>query len=188
MKCPYCGSNEIIWDYKTGDLICSTCASVIDKVYYNDLYEISDDIVITPKYAYYDFFKKLKRLDEYKNKIRKNNKRKIRMMVMYNGSSIRESSLSAMKIIENNERLLILYDIMDTLPQFRSKNSNYKLAVGLYLLDKKEFCKLRRNLNINDKYMKKLLSKLKVKDRLKIQSLLKRKIDSNLVNEQTKRY
>jgi len=184
MKCPYCGSSEIIWDYKTGDMVCSTCASVIDKIYYDNLCEASDDLVVTPKYAYYDFFKKLERLNKYKEK----NKKKIRKMIMYNGSSIKESSLSAMKIVENNERLLILYDIMDTLPKFRSKNSKYKLAVGIYLLDKKEFDKLRRNLNISDKYMKKILSKLKVKDKLKIQNLLKRKIDPKLVNEQTKRY
>jgi len=187
MKCPYCGSSEIVWDYKTGDMVCSKCASVIDKIYYDNLYETSDDVVITPKYAYYNFFKKLERLNEYKEKIKKN-KRKLRKTIIYNGSSIKESSLNTMKILENNERLLILYDIMDTLPQFRSKNSKYKLAVGIYLLDKKEFNKLKRNLNISDKYMKKILSKLKVKDKLKIQSLLKRKIDPKLVNEQTKRY
>ena len=181
MKCPYCGSSEIIWDYKTGDLICSKCASVIDRIYYADLSETSDDIVLIHKYAYYDFFRKLERYNEYKNKIEKLEK-KSRKMVMYNGSLIKESSLNAMKILENNEKLLILYDIMDSLPQFKSKNSMYKLAIGLYLFDKKEFYKLRRNLNISDKYFKKILSKLKVKDKLKIQSLLKRRLDLKLAN------
>ena len=176
MKCPYCGSSELIWDYKTGDVVCSKCASVIDKIYYTDLYEISDDITVTSKYVYYDFFRKFKRYNEYKRKIEKNEK-KIRKIVIYNGSLIKESSLNVMKIIENNERLLILYDIMDSLPQFMARNSMYKLAVGLYLLDKKEFHRLRKNLNISDKYMRKILSKLKVKDKLKIQSLLKRRID-----------
>ena len=182
MKCPYCGSNEIIWDYKTGDVVCLRCASVIDKVFYTDQYETADEITITPKFAYYDFFKKLERYNQYKDKIVKNEE-KTRKMVIYNGALIRESSLSAMKIIENNERLLILYDVIDSLPQFRSKNSIYKLAIGLYLYDRKEFYKIRRNLNISEKYMKKILSKLKVKDKLKIQNLLKRRMNLGTASE-----
>jgi len=183
MKCPYCGSSEIIWDYKTGDIICLRCASVIDKVFYADQYETADETIITPKSAYYDFFRKLERYKQYIDKMEKN-REKVRKMVTYNGALIRESSLDAMKIIENNEKLLILYDVIDSLPQFKSKNSIYKLAIGLYFYDRREFYKLRRNLNISDKYMKKILSKLKVKDKLKIQNLLRRRMDLGMASEQ----
>ena len=33
MKCPYCGSTNLVWDYQRGEVICTYCASVIDKIY-----------------------------------------------------------------------------------------------------------------------------------------------------------
>ncbi|PUA32770.1 MAG: hypothetical protein B7O98_04790 [Zestosphaera tikiterensis] len=36
MRCPYCGSESIIWSYSSGDVICSECGSVIDRIYTYD--------------------------------------------------------------------------------------------------------------------------------------------------------
>jgi len=33
MKCPYCGSRNIVWDYARGDVICASCGSVLEKIY-----------------------------------------------------------------------------------------------------------------------------------------------------------
>mgnify|MGYP000088287828 CR=1 FL=1 len=35
MKCPYCGSSSIVWDYERGEIICMCCASVVDRIYYD---------------------------------------------------------------------------------------------------------------------------------------------------------
>ncbi|RLG80601.1 MAG: TFIIB-type zinc ribbon-containing protein [Thermoprotei archaeon] len=32
-KCPICG-NTLIWDYQSGEVICSTCGYVVDRIYY----------------------------------------------------------------------------------------------------------------------------------------------------------
>ncbi len=33
MKCPYCGGVEIVWRYNEGYVVCSSCGTVIDKIY-----------------------------------------------------------------------------------------------------------------------------------------------------------
>ncbi|MCD6278370.1 MAG: hypothetical protein J7J11_01675 [Desulfurococcales archaeon] len=33
MRCPYCGSSNLVWDYQRGEVVCTTCATVIDKIY-----------------------------------------------------------------------------------------------------------------------------------------------------------
>jgi len=35
IKCPRCGSEEIIWDPERGEVICSSCGLVIDEIYYH---------------------------------------------------------------------------------------------------------------------------------------------------------
>ncbi|MBP1358267.1 MAG: TFIIB-type zinc ribbon-containing protein, partial [Sulfolobus sp.] len=125
MKCPYCHGNEIVWDYKTGDLVCTSCGSVIDKIYSYENNVSNEDIMIIPKYVYTDFYRKIEKYKKIENKL-KNNTHQIRKTIIYNGSYMKESSLSAMKLIENDEKLLILYDLMDSMPLFRSKNIRYK--------------------------------------------------------------
>jgi len=34
MKCPACLSSEILWDMKTGSIVCTNCGLVIDEIYY----------------------------------------------------------------------------------------------------------------------------------------------------------
>ncbi len=33
MRCPYCGSNDIVWDYVRGDVICASCGTVLERIY-----------------------------------------------------------------------------------------------------------------------------------------------------------
>lgn len=32
-RCTYCGSDDMVWDFSTGSVICSACASVVDSIY-----------------------------------------------------------------------------------------------------------------------------------------------------------
>jgi len=33
LRCPFCGSENLIWDFATGAIICASCGSVIDVIY-----------------------------------------------------------------------------------------------------------------------------------------------------------
>ena len=33
LRCPFCGSENLIWDFATGSIICTSCGSVIDVIY-----------------------------------------------------------------------------------------------------------------------------------------------------------
>ncbi len=33
MRCPYCGSNDIVWDYVRGDVVCASCGTVLERIY-----------------------------------------------------------------------------------------------------------------------------------------------------------
>jgi hypothetical protein len=35
LKCPHCGQQDIIWDYARGDIVCTYCGTVVDKIYVN---------------------------------------------------------------------------------------------------------------------------------------------------------
>lgn len=176
MKCPYCGSNNIIWDDKNGEIICASCGSVLDKIYYGEIYDESDPQVTLPKSAFPEFYKKVKRTKTWRRPVMR------RRVVLYNGGYIRELSLNAVKLIENNEKFLILYDIIDRLPQFRTRDVRYKLAIGLYLFDINEFRRLKPLLDISEDYMAKLISKLKAKDREKIRKMIKKRLSEMMIH------
>jgi uncharacterized Zn finger protein (UPF0148 family) len=36
LRCPYCGSRNLVWDYSRGEVICADCGSVIDRIYVAD--------------------------------------------------------------------------------------------------------------------------------------------------------
>lgn len=36
MRCPYCGSRNVVWDYSTGSIVCAECGSVLDSIYEYD--------------------------------------------------------------------------------------------------------------------------------------------------------
>ena len=44
MKCPYCGSSRVVWDYEKGEVICICCASVIDRIYYDVGHTLSEEV------------------------------------------------------------------------------------------------------------------------------------------------
>ncbi|HDD25809.1 MAG TPA: TFIIB-type zinc ribbon-containing protein [Acidilobales archaeon] len=43
MKCPECGSVELVWDYKGGCVVCSACGLVIDSIYVNQVNGFRDE-------------------------------------------------------------------------------------------------------------------------------------------------
>ena len=169
MECPYCKSRNIIWDYTRGEIVCRSCGSVLDKIYsYAEYYD--DEPVFIAKSSYIDFYKKVERTKKWVERIMG------KRVVLYNGSYIREVSLNVAKLIESDEKYLIIYDVVNNIPQLRTKDIRYKLALALYLIDKEEFNKFKMHLGISEKYMEKLLSTLSRKEKERITNLLKERL------------
>jgi len=43
MKCPYCKSEELVWDYKNGAVVCTSCGCVADSIYVSQPCYSSDE-------------------------------------------------------------------------------------------------------------------------------------------------
>ena len=157
MKCPYCGSENLVW--KDGEVVCTSCGSVIDRIYEHNMFFEVKPAKPTPKY----------KIIEEEIPISEN-------AVYYNGSTVSEDSLLALKLIESNEKFLLIYDTIASLPMFQTKTIKTKLAVGLYLYNKEMFNKYRMYLQVSEKYIKKLLNRIKKKEREKIQKLLRSRV------------
>ena len=53
MKCPYCGSSNLIWDSNSGNVVCADCGSVLDTIYDYDASNFlhSDLSELLPSYS-----------------------------------------------------------------------------------------------------------------------------------------
>ncbi|MCD6428213.1 MAG: TFIIB-type zinc ribbon-containing protein [Desulfurococcales archaeon] len=49
MRCPYCGSSDLIWDYQRGEVVCTQCASVIDRIYVSTIQRSDNDAEVKQK-------------------------------------------------------------------------------------------------------------------------------------------
>ncbi|BCU70588.1 TFIIB-type zinc ribbon-containing protein [Stygiolobus caldivivus] len=187
MECPYCKNKDLIWDYKNGIIVCSSCGSVIDQIFEQYENAVDEPVNVANYKSVYEPFilKSLSiknRTDAIVNKnIKRNRLGKLKRSVeekfiFYNGSVVRESSIIPLKYIENNEKLLIIYDLIERFPQFRDKHIKYKVALTFYFYDKSLFNKVQHNLGISKKYFEKILSKVSTRERI----LIKNKIEELL--------
>jgi len=170
VECPYCGSRNIIWDYERGEIVCGECGTVFDKIYSFIEYRDEEPIYIS-RVNYNSFYRKIGRINEWRERVVG------RDIVLYNGAFINKESFDAAKIIESNEKYLIIYDIMNRIPKFKAKDIRYKIAIALYLVDKKEFDKFRLLFNIREKYLLKILNSMNRKDKEKLSDTLKNRLN-----------
>jgi len=49
LRCPYCGSSDLIWDYQRGEVVCARCASVIERIYVNTISHSEYDTEVRQK-------------------------------------------------------------------------------------------------------------------------------------------
>ncbi|MFP3198115.1 MAG: TFIIB-type zinc ribbon-containing protein [Sulfolobaceae archaeon] len=201
MECPYCKSKNLVWDYKNGVIVCSSCGLVVDQIFdqsvyndYNDEIEnISSSKYITPQEIFLNkslnFVSKTNKILDINikvNRVKKSRKNFEEKLIFYNGSIIRESSLIPLKYIENNEKLFIVYDFIDRIPKFRDKHIKYKVALALYFYDTELFNKIEPMLGISKKYFRKILSTVKSKERVTIRSKIEElfsKTEQSMISE-----
>ena len=154
MKCPYCGSENLVW--REGQVVCSSCGSVIDRIYDGA-----------------SFFEPIKPKPATKYTVEKEEIPIYKDVVLDNGAVIRAESLPAIKLIESNELFLIIYDVVNSHPLFRSKTIKTKLAVALYLYDTRLFKKFKRILGMNEKRVLKVLASVKRDEREKLREKIR---------------
>ncbi|BDB97169.1 TFIIB-type zinc ribbon-containing protein [Saccharolobus caldissimus] len=81
LSCPVCGSSEIIWNEKKGEVVCGVCGTVIDIIYSYSMTESdTEEIVIDNKYYKDEIKIKESRVKEFmknENNIRKINEYEI---------------------------------------------------------------------------------------------------------------
>ncbi len=77
MECPVCGSNEIVWDNKNGEVVCSNCGIIIDNIYYSgrNESESTETIIISNKFYKDDILIKELRIKTFLKKNRIENKK-----------------------------------------------------------------------------------------------------------------
>lgn len=199
MECPYCKSKNLVWDYKNGVIVCSSCGLVVDQIFdqsaYNDyeIENISSSKYIIPQEIYLNkssnFISKTNKILDINikvNRVKKSRKNFEEKLIFYNGSIIRESSLISLKYIENNEKLFIVYDFIDRIPKFKDKHIKYKVALALYFYDIELFNKIEPMLGISKKYFRKILSTVKSKERAIIRSKIEElfsKAEHSMISE-----
>jgi uncharacterized Zn finger protein (UPF0148 family) len=108
MRCPYCGSEELVWDYKNGAVVCSSCGCIVDTIYVSQPRASgrggSSRAVEKP----YRFEKRLRR--EAVREALKRFELEKRGYVFVNGRAVHLRSLAALKNTELNSDVKRLVD------------------------------------------------------------------------------
>jgi len=199
VKCSYCGSGQIISDYRTGEVICSECGTVIEKIYYNGPTNTDEEIVVSP--LSYEEIQKINRLKRYKYLKSKLN-RPLLVMNTHNAHDfltrggkewrlvIHKNSLAALDKLRQEGALKVAYQVVSERVRISSRTERVKVALSLYFLEvtqrgtgaKMEFLK---ELGIGKDYFRKLLSSIPLLEKIKIVEELRKALKGQgLLNDQ----
>lgn len=160
MKCPYCGSINLIWDIKNGTVVCMDCATVIDKIYYEGTLSSSEDEIILD-------FNKLKVSDKTKKFLSEldritNNNKKFKIDIYGKTRYFSEDGLAALQILEVDKKVKRIYNLLTEKGFFSGKKLKTRVALSFYLAGYRgdRINTILTKLGINQKYFKKLIYKL----------------------------
>lgn len=132
--------------------------------------------------TYKDKIEKIDKIIKFNSKLSKKQLPKSRKLLNYNNAIIRSSSATIIKYLDFNEKLLLVYDIIDTIPILNNISIKYKVALAMYFYDKKTFNKIMNNLEISNKYFNKILRRLNSKEKMiimeKVINLLEQRVPS----------
>ncbi|MEM1656708.1 MAG: TFIIB-type zinc ribbon-containing protein, partial [Sulfolobaceae archaeon] len=108
MKCENCGSSDLVWDRKNGNIVCSNCGLVIETIYDNTLINTEDEYIIISPNLFNNIRKETK--DFIFNKFRKN-------IIYINGIKhiIHEDSLIALDLVSRNLKVKKIYENINKL-------------------------------------------------------------------------
>jgi len=135
MKCQCCGSEELVWDYKNGAVVCSSCGCVADIIYDAHTYSNNGSVNRVAERLY-----RLQRMVRRKmvKEAMKRFELEKRGYILVNGVVIHSRSLAALRIVESNsavkehvERGLRILEAFAPTKLSRSIRSRYALAYAV---------------------------------------------------------
>jgi len=166
MKCPLCGSTNIIWKSREGIIVCSDCGLVIDDKAY-DYYPVYFDKEI----------KKTINLLKSKNSETNNYRiirNKIETVNNYKPSVkqciTKNNNVLALELLKMNSRALKIYNILNDNGYLSGTQIKTKVAVSFYLsgYNNSKIRSILEKLQINEKYFRKTVKKLTLKEKIRI--------------------
>jgi len=181
MECPECKSQKLVWDYKRGDVICSSCGLIVDTIYVNHNH-LSKDNELTFKEKKYNGERKVlkmlahddiaKKFNLYMNFL--NNKR---VKLMFETKALTEyiyGKRAPVKILvkkgtnideEIKCKLKTIIDIINKYPRLASRTdrAKYALAYMVYSLintGKVDIYEISKKFNLSVTHAKRLYNQL----------------------------
>ncbi|AWR94450.1 TFIIB-type zinc ribbon-containing protein [Acidianus brierleyi] len=166
MKCPSCGSTNIIWKSKEGIVVCSDCGLVIDDKAY-DYYPIYFDKEI--KNTINSLQSKNMERDSYRvisKKIKITNNYNINR----NQNVAKSNNIIALELLKMNSSALKIYNVINDNGYLSGTQIKTKVAVSFYLsgYNTRKIRSILEKLQINEKYFRKTIKKLTMKEKIRI--------------------
>jgi len=142
MRCPYCGSTNIIWDEERGEIVCMDCGSVIDRIYVSrDDYRVDDFKPSSPKGSVRlsrttkEF---LKLLDKVKTSKKLKGKAVIDSAKFFDYVTGRRGKVKIIKLrtpylrnLEKDEDISIVLKLIGKFPRLNSRTDRAKIALAM---------------------------------------------------------
>ncbi len=145
MKCPNCGCKELMWDFQRGDVICTNCGLVLDKILVlgsntsnqvNEVLNNNSKGQSKPVRLSRITIEYLKLLRKTKS-MRGNVKVRIRSVEDIESSRIRQVKIFYREFNKDklrDNRVVKIMRIMDKYPRLKSRTDRAKLAIALIAL------------------------------------------------------
>ncbi len=152
MRCPYCGSNNIVWDYVRGDVICASCGTVLERIYVTEQH-ISQELMQEPartrthkrhgsrrvtitKYTseYLKLIDKVKRSKRLKNIVI--DSEQLRRYVDGEGPPVKifKRNPQNVQMLLKDPKVRLILEVMLRFPRLSSRTDRAKVALALMAL------------------------------------------------------
>ncbi|MGC9104840.1 MAG: TFIIB-type zinc ribbon-containing protein [Thermoprotei archaeon] len=180
IACPYCGSDDLVEDQVTGDLICKSCGTVLDKLATWDYSDYLRSSSLNSKFT-------SKRLEKLIKRATKREKSIVGKFAMSNIAILEEKKIKKIEmglseivprnieVLIENEMELIAYDLITRLHLLRTAFERAVLAHALVHGKNTTVRKLGGTALANE-YVSKILRKVGYQNLNKLKILLENKL------------
>ncbi|QKQ99877.1 hypothetical protein GWK48_05340 [Metallosphaera tengchongensis] len=186
-KCEICGSDNIIHDEKRGEVICSSCGTVLDRIYSYQFPPVDPDILtlkspvdINENKQNTRLIKEFEYIFKSTKKVRKVRKIKIDLNHNVFGKLAHfklytEDSLIAMDMLKKNPNALAIYKYLSDNGVFSGMKFKNRVILAFYLLNNGDLNKIKdiiKDLHVDLSNLKKVSKRVSYDMRIRINELV----------------
>jgi len=187
LRCPYCDSPNVVWDYEKGEIICEDCASVVEKIYVSSIdrnYCITE--IENEKVRIHEFMPRLSKMTREYLKILKDVGGKDSIVIDINAFLEYQKTGRRVKVLRRraspNVDLLLkdttirtTMSILQKYPRLSARTDRAKVAIALLALSlikgaQDDISSLTKETGLSKVHIRRL-EKLILKERLFIEEL-----------------